>query len=65
MTGMGSDGYSGLSLMKRNGATIIAQDEASCIVYGMPKKPIENGIVDIVAPLDQIASEICNVVKGT
>jgi len=64
MTGMGSDGYSGLSLMKRNGATIIAQDEASCIVYGMPKKPIDSGIVDVIAPLDQIASEICSTVKG-
>jgi two-component system, chemotaxis family, protein-glutamate methylesterase/glutaminase len=65
MTGMGSDGYSGLSLMKRNGATIIAQDEASCIVYGMPKKAIDNRIVDVIAPLDQIASEICHTVKGT
>lgn len=65
MTGMGSDGYLGLSLMKRNGATIIAQDEASCIVYGMPKIAIDNGIADIIAPLDQIASEICNIVKGT
>lgn len=64
MTGMGSDGYSGLSLMKRNGATIIAQDEESCIVYGMPKKAIDNGIVDVIAPLDQIASEICHVAKG-
>ena len=65
MTGMGSDGFSGLSLMKRNGATIIAQDEASCTVYGMPKKPVDSGIVDVIAPLDQIASEICSVVKGT
>jgi len=64
MTGMGSDGYSGLSLMKRNGATIIAQNEATCIVYGMPKKPIDSGIVDVIAPLEQIASEICNSVKG-
>jgi two-component system chemotaxis response regulator CheB len=65
MTGMGSDGFSGLSLMKRNGATIIAQDEASCTVYGMPKKPIDSGIVDVIAPLDKIATEICSVVKGT
>lgn len=64
MTGMGSDGSAGLELMKRNGATIIAQDESTCIVYGMPKKPIDSGIVDIIAPLDQIASEICHVVKG-
>jgi len=64
MTGMGSDGFSGLGLMKRSGATIIAQDEASCTVYGMPKKPINSGIVDIIAPLDHIASEICTAVKG-
>ena len=64
MTGMGSDGSEGLSLMKRNGATIIAQDESTCIVYGMPKKAIDGGLVDIIAPLDQIASEICQLVKG-
>jgi len=65
MTGMGSDGSIGLELMKRNGATIIAQDESTCIVYGMPKKAIESGIVDIIAPLEQIAPEICQLVKGT
>ncbi|MBU0698522.1 MAG: chemotaxis response regulator protein-glutamate methylesterase [Proteobacteria bacterium] len=58
MTGMGSDGLLGLKLMKRNGATIIAQDESTCVVYGMPKGPIEIGIVDVVAPLDKIADEI-------
>lgn len=65
MTGMGSDGNIGLELMKRNGATIIAQDESTCIVYGMPKKAVESGIADIVAPLDQIAPEICQLVKGS
>ena len=64
MTGMGSDGSAGLSLMKRNGSTIIAQDEISCVVYGMPKKAIDDGIVDIIAPLDKLAEEICNAVKG-
>jgi len=64
MTGMGSDGSLGLKLMKRNGSTIIAQDESSCVVYGMPKKPIDDGIVDVVAPLDQIAEEIYRTVKG-
>jgi two-component system chemotaxis response regulator CheB len=64
MTGMGSDGSLGLQLMKRNGATIIAQDEETCVVYGMPKKPIEDGIVDVIAPLDQIAQEIYRTVKG-
>jgi two-component system chemotaxis response regulator CheB len=58
MTGMGSDGTLGLKLMKRAGATIIAQNEETCTVFGMPKEPIESGIVDIIAPLDRIAEEI-------
>jgi len=64
MTGMGSDGNLGLKLMKRTGSFIIAQNEASCVVYGMPKEPIENGIVDIIAPLEKIAEVIMNAVKG-
>jgi two-component system, chemotaxis family, protein-glutamate methylesterase/glutaminase len=63
MTGMGSDGTLGLRLMKRNGSFIIAQDEPSCVVFGMPKKPIDEGIVDIIAPLDRLADEIFNSVK--
>lgn len=58
MTGMGSDGNAGLQLMKRNGAFIIAQDEATCVVYGMPKEPTQEGIVDVVAPLGSIASAV-------
>ena len=58
MTGMGSDGTSGLKMMKNNGAVIIAQDESSCVVFGMPKEPIQQGIVDVVAPLDAISQEI-------
>jgi two-component system chemotaxis response regulator CheB len=63
MTGMGSDGTAGLELMKKNGASIIAQDESSCVVYGMPKEPIEKGIVDRVAPLDRIAEEILKTIS--
>ena len=63
MTGMGSDGTLGLKLMKRNGATVIAQNEETCVVYGMPKEPIDAGIVDVVAPLNKIADEICRTVK--
>jgi len=63
MTGMGSDGARGLKLMKSGGATVIAQDEASCVVYGMPKVPIETGIVDVIAPLEKIADEIKKTVK--
>ncbi len=58
MTGMGSDGTQGLSILKEKGAHIIAQDEASCVVYGMPKAPIELGYADVVAPLPHIAEEI-------
>ena len=63
MTGMGSDGTLGLKLMKRNGSVIIAQDEASCVVYGMPKVPIETGIADVIAPLDEIVDEICRTIR--
>jgi two-component system chemotaxis response regulator CheB len=63
MTGMGSDGTAGLRLLKSRGATVIAQDEASCVVYGMPKEPIEAGVVDVVAPLSALATEICRTVK--
>jgi len=58
MTGMGSDGTLGVAAMKRNGGIIIAQDKESCTVYGMPKEPIESGLADIIAPLDQIAEKI-------
>lgn len=58
MTGMGSDGFLGCRLLKRSGAAILTQDEASCVVYGMPKAPAEAGLSDVVAPLSKIASEI-------
>ncbi len=54
MTGMGSDGADGLMEMKRAGAATVAQDEASCVVFGMPKEAIEKGAVDDVAPLARI-----------
>lgn len=60
MTGMGDDGAQGLCEMKEAGATTIAQDEASCIVFGMPKEAIARGAVDLVVPLEQIASTALN-----
>jgi two-component system, chemotaxis family, protein-glutamate methylesterase/glutaminase len=63
MTGMGSDGFHGLELMKKSGSTIIAQNGETCVVYGMPKKPVDAGIVDVIAPLEMIAEEICRTVK--
>jgi len=56
MTGMGDDGAQGLGEMKEAGAATIAQDEASCIVFGMPKEAISRGAVNVVVPLEQIAS---------
>jgi two-component system chemotaxis response regulator CheB len=63
MTGMGSDGTKGLEVLSQKGAHIIAQDEASCVVYGMPKAPTERGYADVVAPLGKIAEEILKSVK--
>lgn len=62
MTGMGSDGTKGLQVLDQKGATIIAQDESSCVVFGMPKAPIEIGLADVIAPLNKIADEIVKTV---
>lgn len=63
MTGMGFDGSEGCRLLKRAGGAILVQDEATCVVYGMPRQPAEEGIADLVVPLDQIADKINNVVR--
>jgi two-component system, chemotaxis family, protein-glutamate methylesterase/glutaminase len=63
MTGMGSDGVLGLRLLKRKNARVIAQDQASCVVFGMPGEAIKAGVVDVVAPLDRLAEEIIRSVK--
>jgi two-component system chemotaxis response regulator CheB len=60
LTGMGNDGADGLLEMKKAGAFTIAQDEASSIVFGMPKEAIERGAVHRVASLPRIAHEIMN-----
>jgi two-component system chemotaxis response regulator CheB len=58
MTGMGADGTKGLTQMKEKGAITIAQDEATSVVFGMAKKSIEAGIIDIIVPLDDMAEQI-------
>ena len=63
MTGMGNDGTKGLRLVKRHGSPIIAQDEESCVVYGMPKEAVNAGVVDISLSLDRIAAEIVKTIK--
>jgi two-component system, chemotaxis family, protein-glutamate methylesterase/glutaminase len=60
MTGMGSDGTVGAKLMKRKGSFIIAQDEGSCVVFGMPAEAIKAGVVDEVVPLNRMADAILN-----
>jgi len=58
MTGMGDDGADGLLEMKKAGASTIAQDEATSVVFGMPKVAIERGAVDEVLPLQRITHAI-------
>jgi two-component system, chemotaxis family, protein-glutamate methylesterase/glutaminase len=58
MTGMGDDGARGLEEMKQAGAFTIAQDEATSIVFGMPKEAIARGCVDAVLPVQSVAQEI-------
>jgi two-component system, chemotaxis family, protein-glutamate methylesterase/glutaminase len=58
MTGMGDDGSRGMREMHEAGAYTIAQDEASCVVFGMPNEAIKLGGVDLVVPLEEIAGEV-------
>ncbi len=59
MTGMGKDGLEGIKELKRLGGYCLAQDEDSCVVYGMPKAVVDAGYADVIAPLEKI-SEIIN-----
>ena len=61
MTGMGDDGARGLLEMKRSGAFTLAQDEETCVVFGMPREAIALGAADKIVPLDLIAAEILRV----
>lgn len=58
LTGMGSDGKEGGQLLKQAGGTIWAQDEASCVIYGMPMAAVKANIVERVLPLDEIGPAI-------
>jgi len=58
MTGMGDDGAEGLAEMRRAGARTIAQDESTCVVFGMPKEAIAKGAVEEILPLGGIASAL-------
>lgn len=63
MTGMGSDGCEGMKKVKATGGYSIAQDEDSCVVYGMPKAVVDAGLADEVRPLNKIAEAIVDAVR--
>jgi two-component system chemotaxis response regulator CheB len=54
LTGMGSDGCAGATLLKQCNSTVWSQDEASCVIYGMPQAVEKKGLSDMVLPLEQI-----------
>ena len=58
LTGMGSDGADGICAIQEAGGRTVAQDEASCVIYGMPKRAVEAGCIDEVCGLNEIATTI-------
>jgi two-component system chemotaxis response regulator CheB len=64
LTGMGSDGAEGLLAMRRRGARTIAQDESTCVVFGMPKEAIKLGAAEQVAPLPRIPHAILSCLEA-
>ena len=60
LTGMGHDGLDGAQELKKSGARIFAQDEDTCVVFGMPKAVVDAMLVDKVLPLERIAGEVIN-----
>jgi two-component system chemotaxis response regulator CheB len=64
LTGMGADGAAGMKKLKAAGATTLAQNEETCVVYGMPRAAVQLGVVDHVLPLDQIPNGLIRAVKS-
>ena len=61
LTGMGNDGLQGMKEMKARGGYIVAQDEETCVVFGMPRAVISANLADAVLPIDKISEEIMRV----
>lgn len=64
LTGMGSDGVDGARVLREKGGYLIAQSEASCVVYGMPKAVVDANLAHMVLDADDIAEAIIKIVKG-
>jgi len=64
LTGMGSDGVAGLAAVRAAGGYVIAQDEATCVVNGMPGAAVEAGVADAVLSPDDIAARLATLVRG-
>lgn len=64
LTGMGYDGSKGMAALKKVGGKTVAQDEETCVVYGMPRVVVEMGKADKVLPLQNIADEIVSMLSG-
>jgi two-component system chemotaxis response regulator CheB len=65
LTGMGADGARAMREMKDAGAHCVAQDEASCVVFGMPREAIQAGAVHEVLPLARIAGHVLDHLRST
>jgi two-component system chemotaxis response regulator CheB len=63
MTGMGQDGYAGSQVVREAAGRVLAQDEESSVVWGMPRYVADAGLADAVLPLDRIAGEIARLVQ--
>ena len=64
LTGMGADGAKGMLAMRQNGASTLAQDEQSCVVFGMPKEAIRMGAAEQVVSLNQMSGRILTALAG-
>jgi len=58
LTGMGTDGTNGSALIHGSGGYVIAEDESTCVVWGMPRSVQEAGVADAIAPLPEIANTL-------
>jgi len=65
LTGMGQDGLRGTEILKARGASVLAQDEASSVVWGMPGAVVNAGLADRILPLDQVVPEILRIANRT